>query len=244
MNPALNVPLQIILAERMRQIKVLGYDPERDADYDSGQLQQAAEAFLLASRGQGAWAAARWPWESRVNFDKSEIDLLARAGALILARLEVILGQGAPVEENRGQQSEPQMLPPIRTEEERRLPRPVEENLGQNTCAPQKQVQPAMDTIVDRARSLHRIVRALHDGHCPCCSAIFPAQYALTEEGESCPTCGFFISKLDAERAVREFAPIMDQSLMEFARWRAVVNGEDPNAAIRRIGLMREGLRK
>lgn len=78
-----------------------------------------------------------------------------------------------------------------------------------------------MDVKIDRARSLHRVVRSLHDGHCPKCAAIFEASRAIVHFGERCPECGFAISDDEARAAVAEFAPIMQKSLAVFEQWRA-----------------------
>lgn len=77
-----------------------------------------------------------------------------------------------------------------------------------------------LDVIAERARSLHRVVRALHDGHCPRCSAIFPAEHAERIGFETCPECGFKITNEEAAAAVKEFAPVMRKSLEIFEEWR------------------------
>ena len=78
------------------------------------------------------------------------------------------------------------------------------------------------DVDFEEARALHRVVRALHDGHCPKCSAIFPAEQAQWRWslGEKCPKCGFTISREEAEAALSEFAPIMQRNLELFEAWR------------------------
>lgn len=76
------------------------------------------------------------------------------------------------------------------------------------------------DVIVERARSLHRVVRALHDGHCPSCGAVFPCEDARQPDCETCPRCGFSITNEEAEAACQEFAPVMAKNLAVFEQWR------------------------
>lgn len=78
------------------------------------------------------------------------------------------------------------------------------------------------DVIIERARSLHRIVRALHDGHCPKCGIIFqPGSFTHRPDLELCPRCGFSITHEEAEAACKEFAPVMRRNLEVFESWRA-----------------------
>lgn len=89
------------------------------------------------------------------------------------------------------------------------------------------------DVIIERARSLHRIVRALHDGHCPKCGAVFPCEAARLENREQRPRCEFFITHEEAEAACKEFAPIMRRNLEVFEAWRA---SRAPNDQAQRPG--------
>lgn len=81
----------------------------------------------------------------------------------------------------------------------------------------------------DEARSLHRIVRAMHDGECPKCHKVHPAEdmriTTIMQDGPlflgwKCPSCGFFISKPEAEEVMRIFGTFMDRNLAVFEKWR------------------------
>ena len=62
-----------------------------------------------------------------------------------------------------------------------------------------------IDVSAEGARALHRVVRAMHDGHCPKCGYLGPADAFYHEhpvggwhEG---PTCQFRITETDARGA-------------------------------------------
>lgn len=87
------------------------------------------------------------------------------------------------------------------------------------------------------ARALHRVVRAIHDGHCPNpdCGHIGPSDQFYTKpivlwEGGAfspksegfhrCPKCGFTITDSEAEAALAEFRPAMQVNFNLFKKWR------------------------
>jgi hypothetical protein len=86
------------------------------------------------------------------------------------------------------------------------------------------------DVTVDDARGLHRVMRALHDGHCPQCGAVFPCENARMENaigeliGEQCPRCAFTITREEAQAIGQVFQPIMRQNLEVFFKWREARN--------------------
>ena len=71
----------------------------------------------------------------------------------------------------------------------------------------------------NRARAVHRVVRALHDGACPECGYIGPAEQFAGDDGDTCPQCDFHISATRARRAMQLFASEMAQSLDVFYDW-------------------------
>ena len=75
----------------------------------------------------------------------------------------------------------------------------------------------------DEARALHRVVRAMHDGECPKCHRLHPAEVMLVGPpmGHQCPSCGFSISTAESEAALAEFGKFMDANLAVFEKWRA-----------------------
>ena len=95
--------MQLIQAERERQINLLGWTPEHDDQHTGGELRDAA--MYYHSRGKGE----AWPWKSEPGrIDECQSVNHTKAGALMLAeigRLERKLGrmiaeceeQGRPV---------------------------------------------------------------------------------------------------------------------------------------------------
>lgn len=73
----------------------------------------------------------------------------------------------------------------------------------------------------ERARELHRVVRAMHDGHCPKCGCLESADVFMRSTCHKCPSCGFTISIREAELALAEFRPHLNKSVEVFETWRA-----------------------
>ena len=79
-----------------------------------------------------------------------------------------------------------------------------------------------LDVDFETARSIHRIVRAMHDGECPKCHALFESRHMTTMSGdEQCPACGFTITHDEMQAATQTFAPVMERNLEVFETWRA-----------------------
>ena len=74
----------------------------------------------------------------------------------------------------------------------------------------------------DRARALHRVVRAMHDGHCPNCGFIAGSEAFLvnTLMGYECPRCQFRVDFQEAYEALLEFQPYFAKSVKVFNEWR------------------------
>lgn len=86
----------------------------------------------------------------------------------------------------------------------------------------------------NEARALHRIVRAMHDGECPKCHKVNPAEDVQWLRhgpfdgyrgniigGWRCPDCQFAITKEEADAVFAIFAPFMEANLAVFEKWRA-----------------------
>ena len=105
--------VELIAAERQRQIEVEGYTPEHDAEHDDIELAKAAWCYLFAyrktSQGSGPAlpllvASREWPdapmgwpwWEDGDPFSKpigwkpgpTQLRNLVRAGALVAAEID------------------------------------------------------------------------------------------------------------------------------------------------------------
>lgn len=88
------------------------------------------------------------------------------------------------------------------------------------------------DDAFERARCLHRVVRAMHDGHCPRCGWLGPSETfyvgamygrsALVQEGEHrCCYCGFTVTDSEAKKALDAFLPYLENSVRVFEEWRS-----------------------
>ena len=88
-----------------------------------------------------------------------------------------------------------------------------------------------LDVDFETARSLHRIVRAMHDGECPSCHRLFQPNSVVSEKGsysfasdpkedKKCPNCGFTITRDEIDAALGQFAPVMEKNLQVFEQWR------------------------
>lgn len=85
--------IQLIEAERQRQIDKEKWTFEHDDEHKNGDLRDAAEAYLLQLRRRGHWSEKNtpemWPWDR--EFWKPSADpirQLVKAGALIAAELD------------------------------------------------------------------------------------------------------------------------------------------------------------
>lgn len=93
--------IELIAAERQRQIDVEGWTAEHDADHDRGDLADAAHAYLHHAGKQIATGRidvypskvpSIWPWEnSWWKPSDDPIRNLEKAGALLAAQIDVLL---------------------------------------------------------------------------------------------------------------------------------------------------------
>ena len=72
----------------------------------------------------------------------------------------------------------------------------------------------------EQARALHRVVRAMHDGHCPGCSYLDAASAFVRDGSHVCPACEFRITAPEADAALKEFAPYLKEGYKVFMDWR------------------------
>lgn len=87
--------VDMIAAERRRQVVAEGYDAEHDKRHDEGELAQAAVAYALPGNGPVV-KVSMWPFE-RGSFKETDgsveerIRELVKAGALIAAEIDRLL---------------------------------------------------------------------------------------------------------------------------------------------------------
>lgn len=83
-----------VLAERARQVEAEGYTPDRDDQYTSGQLADAASTYAWWARSWNLPHApcthtpTMWPWAPETWKPQPQRQMLIKAGALILAEIE------------------------------------------------------------------------------------------------------------------------------------------------------------
>lgn len=100
--------------------------------------------------------------------------------------------------------------------------------LGEESPQESRAAELQLDVSAEEARALHRVVRAMHDGHCPSCgylddAAKFVVDRETEAERHSCPRCLFHIFRHEAELALAEFRPYLGRSVAIFDAWRTKV---------------------
>lgn len=82
--------VQLIAAERKRQVELEHWTAEHDAGHVNGEIAEAAAAYALHSAGDCLTAARVWPfgWHYKPRDPVSD---LVRAGALIAAEIDRLL---------------------------------------------------------------------------------------------------------------------------------------------------------
>ncbi len=79
--------IELIAAERRRQVEVEGWTPEHDAEHVNGELAVAASCYATGDY-------AMWPWAPEWLKPKDRLSDLVRAGALIAAEIDRLLAAG------------------------------------------------------------------------------------------------------------------------------------------------------
>lgn len=81
--------LDEVLAERRRQIEVLGWTPAHDDKHSDHELVWAAICYCHSGHGEGGREApGYWPWSLQSWKPKTRREDLVRAAALIVAEVE------------------------------------------------------------------------------------------------------------------------------------------------------------
>lgn len=78
-----------------------------------------------------------------------------------------------------------------------------------------------VDVSPEEARVLHRVVRSIHDGNCPNCGIVLPAERMKRGFGWECPECRWGLTNFEAAEAMKAFHPVMQQNVATFETWRA-----------------------
>ena len=80
--------VELIAAERQRQIDVEGWTPEHDDTHSSGQMLAAANCYIRKTQGRD-WLISGWPWADECpKPSKDPVRNLVKAGALIAAEID------------------------------------------------------------------------------------------------------------------------------------------------------------
>lgn len=85
--------IELINAERERQVSEKGWTPEHDDSHTTGQIARAAACYALPACRRYTYAdgsCAMWPWEAAwwKPTPNDRIRELTKAGALIVAEME------------------------------------------------------------------------------------------------------------------------------------------------------------
>lgn len=88
----LSVGVQLIAAERERQVNVEGWTPEHDDAHTNGELSTAAVCYAATSAVREViGVGALWPWsfaDWKPSANAGRVRELAKAGALIAAEID------------------------------------------------------------------------------------------------------------------------------------------------------------
>lgn len=87
--------VEMIAAERVRQVEAEGYSADHDADHLNGQLARAAACYVMPStlRESNDLPPRPWPWHHRYWKPRPDdrVRELVKAGALIAAEIDRLL---------------------------------------------------------------------------------------------------------------------------------------------------------
>jgi len=101
--------IDLVLAERVRQVEELGISTKRDDQYLKDELAMMAACYLYAPKypfaiGTGEKVPNQWPHSTGWNPKTSRLRQLEKAGALVIAEIERILRKSKtiPITKNPG----------------------------------------------------------------------------------------------------------------------------------------------
>ena len=84
--------IDLIYAERRRQVEVEGWDERHDDEHDDGAMARAAAIYYLNATGRCSFGdngiPLGWPWDAQWWKPKDSMRDLVRAGALYVAEKE------------------------------------------------------------------------------------------------------------------------------------------------------------
>ena len=86
--------VDLIAAERARQLYDLKWTPKHDAEHDSGQLLDAALCYLACVRDERLDQSPFWPWDRAYWKPSTPTRMLVKAGALIAAEIDRRIAAG------------------------------------------------------------------------------------------------------------------------------------------------------
>lgn len=88
-----------VLTERARQIKEKGYSAESDAQYQNGELAQAAACYALYASGrQAPRSVFAWPFQTEAFRPHDKRRALVKGAALMLAALDALDAAAEPLQ--------------------------------------------------------------------------------------------------------------------------------------------------
>lgn len=99
--------VELIAAERERQIEDDGFNASHDDRHDLGEMAIVASAYAVHSanivRGHNTPMPPQWPWDTNCwNPNPNPIRNLVKAGALIAAEIDRLQRAALPKEDGNG----------------------------------------------------------------------------------------------------------------------------------------------
>jgi hypothetical protein len=120
-EPSRTSGLELILAERKRQVEGEGFNFAHDDKYTNGELTRAASCYEHA-QNENSVKIYSWPWNEKWWKPKDRISNLIRAGALYLAEAERLERKGEAMKAKLWKQRVDAIAMDVETEMKVRIP--------------------------------------------------------------------------------------------------------------------------
>lgn len=215
-----------------------------EAVYDpAGDVVVPAEACdpEMLRKSQAAIDAGRTRTVDAIEAERASKRLLKAVDDLLIARSEWLNSNASTEDETAAAMDEAMRVLARAATSAREQPAMAPELDGKELVSP-------LNHDHDLARSVHRVIRAMHDGECPCCHTLHPSDAMIVWPtldnkwpeggngkhrpnvkplGHRCPTCNFTLTSSQAEAGLTLFAKFMEQNFLRFREWLATMPQEE-----------------